>query len=430
MDLFEASIAAAFYFAAYMSLLRLLIYPRNWCAPAPSTLLTTGGLVVALVTFVSVSSQGVDVALMCISAAFVVVLFTIISAPAIDFLPGNDRPAIQFLAGHGAYAGLWMLPVAVAAGYAVPDPKFLGALAAAMVIEVLWYVRHRPTGARRPYILNDQDVSVLKTQAKGNIGRFAKRHGIGELDMSGDDVRWQGCSKDTLPCAFNLYTNRLGLNTAPCCREHLKDICLYVCACLSDMKVAHWLEGGSLLGAVREHGALLAWEDDIDISAVLEDGEDLASLAKELTGRCQRDGYYVDLFVDKSLIAISFDPPQPWPFLWERSRMRGEIRVDLAFYRHAVSQDAAVLERISPKGALPKTESGWYGVPKDVVLPTTRIEFLGKELPCPNRSDDYLRRLYGDYNKVEFTYIDPAAAETRRFLGTDVAMNDADGPSS
>ena len=174
----------------------------------------------------------------------------------------------------------------------------------------------------------------------------------------------------------------------------------------------------------------MAWEDDIDISAVLEDGEDLASLAKELTGRCQRDGYYVDLFVDKSLIAISFDPPQPWPFLWERSRMRGEIRVDLAFYRHAVSQDAAVLERISPKGALPKTESGWYGVPKDVVLPTSRIEFLGKELPCPNRSDDYLRRLYGDYNKVEFTYIDPAAAETRRLVGTDVAMNDADGPPS
>jgi hypothetical protein len=421
--LFEVLIAAALYVAAYMSLLRLLIYPRNWCASAPSALVTTGGLVVVLVAFVSVSSQGVNVVLLCISATFVVMLFAIISAPAIDFLSGNDRPVVQFFAGHGAHAGLWMFPLAVAAGYVTPDPKLLGALTAAMAIEVLWYVRHRPTGARRSYILNEQDVAVLKTQAEGDIGRFAKRHGIRELDMSGDVVSWRGCSKDTLPCPFNLYTNRLGLNTAPCCREHLQDICLYVCACLEDMKVAHWLEGGSLLGAVREHGALLAWEDDIDISAVLEDGADWASMAKELARRCRRDGYYVDLFPDKSLIAISFDPPQPWPFRWERSRMRGEVRVDLAFYRHGVNQGAAVLERISPKGAFPQTESGWYGVPKGVVLPTSRIEFLGKELSCPNQPDEYLRLLYGDYGKVEFTYIDPAAAETRRSADDGVAVN-------
>jgi hypothetical protein len=238
---------------------------------------------------------------------------------------------------------------------------------------------------------------VLKAQAKGDIERFAKQHGIPELDLSDDGVVWRGCGKKTLPCPFNLYTNRLGLNTAPCCRAHMKDLSYFVSSCLREMEAVHWLDGGSLLGAVRENGNLLAWEDDVDLSVMLDNRTTWASLAKGLADRGRRDGYYVDPFENKGFIAISYDPPGRWPFRWERNRMRGEIRLDLVVYRNAVSQGLSVLERRIPKGAMPLTENGYYGVPREVVLPTSTVHFLGDDFACPNQPNAYLHILYGDF---------------------------------
>ncbi|MGZ0190542.1 MAG: hypothetical protein ACKVH0_21510, partial [Alphaproteobacteria bacterium] len=112
---------------------------------------------------------------------------------------------------------------------------------------------------------------------------------------------------------------------------------------------------------------------------------------------------------------------KPWPFRWERNRLRGEIRVDIAIYRRAVSHGEAVLERRSYKGAMPSTENGGYGVPTEIVLPTSTINFLGRDIACPSKSNAYLRVLYGDFEEVEYTYVDAAAAETRRQTDLDRA---------
>jgi hypothetical protein len=176
--LFEMLIAAVLYVAAYMSLLQLLRYPRNWCYPTLASVLATVGLTIALVAYISVSPQGLDMTLMVVSAGFIAGLFAIIAAPAIDFLPRVSRPVVEFIAGYGAYAGLWMIPPAIAVGYALPGAKLFGLLALAMTIELVWFLRHRTIGERQFYTLNDQDLSVLKTQANGDIGRFAKRHYI------------------------------------------------------------------------------------------------------------------------------------------------------------------------------------------------------------------------------------------------------------
>ena len=42
------------------------------------------------------------------------------------------------------------------------------------------------------------------------------------------------------------------------------------------------------------------------------------------------------------------------------------------------------------------------------------IDFLGGKIACPNQPEAYLRILYGDFEQVEYTYVDAAAAETRR----------------
>jgi hypothetical protein len=410
-----ALIAAALYIATYLSLLNLLKYPRNWRPPSVSTSVTTGIMSVVTVIFVSVSADGIDFELLFLSTTFIALLFGVIAAPANDFRPGS-RPIIEFIAKHGDYAGLWMFPPAIAAAYVSPDARLHGVLAAAMIIESAWFLRRIWQGERRLYPISNHDLLVLKTQAKGNIEGFAKQHGIGELELTTDGVGWRGCGKNTLACHLNLYTNRLGLNTPPCCREHMKELCHYVTSCLKEMEVVHWLEGGTLLGAARENGSLLAWEDDIDVSVMLDQRTTWDSLATGLAKRCQRDGYYIDVFEKRRCLAISYDPPGRWPFRWERNRMRGEIRLDLVIFRQAMSNGQSVLERLIPKGDMPMTESGWYGVPEDIVLPTSTIRFLDNDTACPNRPEAYLRIIYGDFEKPKLTFVDATAAETRRLI--------------
>ena len=412
-----ALIASALYVATYLSFVRLLRYPRNWYPPSLRASLTTGVLAALTVALVSLSPDGLDRAALAVSVGFIVVLFYIIAAPAFAFWPasGLANRAVEFLAKHCNYAGLWLLGPAFFVGLAISNIKLQAFLATAMAIELTWFLRQLWVGRqrRRLYPLSNNDLSVLETQAKGDLAAFRQRHGIRELVLSKDAVSWKGCGKGTPACPLNLYVNRLGLNTAPCCRDHMKDLSHYVAACLVEMGVVHWLEGGSLLGAVRESGKLLDWEDDIDFSVLLDDDMTWERLAAGFAERGARDGYYVDLFDKKGFVSISFDPPKRWPFRWERNRLRGEIRADIIIYRRAISYGETVLERRSHKGAMPATESGGYGVPLEIVLPTSTVPFLGGEIACPNQSEAYLRMLYGDYSKVDYTYVDSGPANAR-----------------
>jgi|TARA_B100001964_G_scaffold237352_1_gene300727 hypothetical protein len=412
IQLIAALIASALYVATYLSFVRLLRYPRNLLPPSVPQSLATGVLASATVAMVSLSPGGLDRPALGISVVFIVVVCYIVAAPAIAFRPAS-RP-IEFLAKHGDYAGLWLLGPALLSGSAISNIKLQAVLATATAIELGWFLRLRWAGrGRRLYALNDYDLSVVTAQAEGDLVAFRRRHGIHELVLSKGAVNWRGCGKRTPPCPFNLYVNRLGLNTAPCCREHMKELSYHVVDCLKEMGVVHWLEGGSLLGAVRERGALLDWEDDIDISVLLDGDMTWERLGAELTERGARDGYSVDLFEETGCVSISYDPPKRWPFQWERNRLRGEIRADLATYRQAISHGETVLERLSYKGAMPTTESGGYGVPLEVVLPTSTVSFLGGDFACPNQPEAYLRVLYGDFKSVEHTYVDAGPAKAR-----------------
>ena len=407
-----ALIASALYVATYLSFVRLLRYPRNWYPPSPPAALATGVLAALTVALVALSPDRLDRPALAVSVGFIGVVSAVIAAPAIAFRPASRT--VEFLAKHSDHAGPWLLGPALLAGLAIPNLKLQVVLATAMAIELSWFLRQRWAGRGRPlYPLNDRDLSVLKTQAGGDLVAFRRRHGIRELVLSKGAVGWRGCGKLTPPCPFNLYVNRLGLNTAPCCREHMRDLGHYIAACLSEMGVVYWLEGGSLLGAVRERGALLHWEDDIDLSVLLDGDMTWRRLAAGLAERGARDGYFIDFFEKKDFISISFDAPKPWPFRWERNRLRGEIRADIVIFRPAISHGRAVLERRSHKGAMPATESGGYGVPREIVLPTSTVPFLGRDVACPNQAEAYLRVLYGDFEKIEYTYVDAGPAKSR-----------------
>jgi multisubunit Na+/H+ antiporter MnhG subunit len=406
-------LAAILYFLTYLSFVRLLRYWRNWHNPTLSSTLVTAILALATVAHISFSSLGFSLLTMILAAGFIACLFSIIAAPAIAFKPGAPRPVVEFLAKHAEYTGLWMTLPAILVGYLLQDPKLLGLLVTAVAIELVWFLRSRGT-ARKSYSFDAQDLLVLQTQANGNIASFAKQHAIKELQISPDgSVNWLGCSKHSLPCPLNHYLHRLGLNTPPCCREHIADLGQFVTGCLREIGAIHWIDGGTLLGAVRENGALLAWEDDIDISVLLDDETTWEKLCATLSRRGSEDGYYVDIFENKGFLTVSYDKPQSWPFRWERNRMRGEIHLDLVSYRHATDSGQPVLERQLLKGAMPVMESGWHGVPEDIILPTSTINFLGSDMPGPNQPDAFLRILYGDFQSVELTYVDENAAKNR-----------------
>lgn len=406
-------ITASLYFLTYLSFVRLLRYWRNWYPPTLSSALVTVVLALATVAHISFSPLGFSLLAFILAAGFIACLFSFIAAPAIAFEPGAPRPVVEFFAKHAEYTGLWMIPPAFLAAYVLPDPKLLGLLVTAVAIELAWFLRSRGT-AQKSYSFDAQDLLVLQTQANGNVASFAKQHAIKELQISPDgSVNWQGCSKHSLPCPLNHYLHRLGLNTPPCCREHIADLGQFVTSCLREIGAIHWIDGGTLLGAVRENGALLAWEDDIDISVLLDDETTWEKLCATLSQRGAKDGYYVDIFENKGFLTVSYDKPQSWPFRWERNRMRGEIHLDLVSYRHATNSGQPVLERQLLKGAMPVMESGWHGVAKEIILPTSTINFLGSDISCPNQPDAFLQILYGEFRTVELTYVDENAAKNR-----------------
>ena len=409
------TVAIVLYAATYLSFIRTLKYPRNWLSLSPRVLYPTVGLVILMLAHVSLSRDGIDVVTLLVAAGFVGVLFYSIAAPAIAFKPGTGL--VEFLARHGEYAGLWMLAPAAILGYAIPDNKLHAIFAAAMAIELAWSIGRFVSNRHRSlHPIVGGDLAVLETQAEGDLETFARRHGIRELEITGDSVSWRGCDKTTSPCPFNLYVNRLGLNTAPCCRERMKELCHTVCRWLEEMGVVHWLEGGTLLGAVRENGKLLPWEDDVDVSVLIADDDGWDVLQAGMAERAKRDGYFVDAFERSGLIAISHATARRRPLRWENYRLRGEIRLDLAVYRPATSQGTSVVERQSHKGNMPTTDGGGYGVPSELVLPTSKITFLDRELPCPRRAQDYLRVLYGDFNQVDYSYVDAGPAKARQQL--------------
>ena len=103
---------------------------------------------------------------------------------------------------------------------------------------------------------------------------------------------------------------------------------------------------------------------------------------------------------------------------WERNRMRGEIRLDLVAYRHAVNHGQAIVESNSKKGFWLKIDSGWYGLAEEIVFPTTAICFLRNEILCPHKPQTYLQTQYQDYETIEYLYVSSEAAETRRSADT------------
>jgi hypothetical protein len=75
----------------------------------------------------------------------------------------------------------------------------------------------------------------------------------------------QGCTQATTHC--RAWMSKAGGTRPSCCTEHLKELLFYVDDLLTEYGIVHWIDFGTLLGAVH-HQSLIAWEHDAHLAFV------------------------------------------------------------------------------------------------------------------------------------------------------------------
>src|SRR5439155_9497138 len=110
--------------------------------------------------------------------------------------------------------------------------------------------------------------------------------------------RAAGCTRNTLRCDFwNWGPEAL---RPECCTEHLRELTECVNDLLDRHGIVHWLDHGTLLGAVRE-GAFIAWDEDVDFGVFDSDLPAILELVPEL----EAAGHAVD-FRDPAVLRIRY----------------------------------------------------------------------------------------------------------------------------
>ena len=230
---------------------------------------------------------------------------------------------------------------------------------------------------------------------------------------------------------FQLQTLDILIKVDEFCREH---------------NIRYWLSSGTMLGAAR-HGGFIPWDDDIDIDMFEDDYKKFVDMANKyglpdglVLQNQKTDKYYYlqhakvrnedikarDVFtIDKDYlyqgIFIDIFPLRKCvkciikPFsIFEKILAKLQIYIKPRFLRRLILQlyhfvffillIKPIAYIASKLGTVYYDSLGsrWSPCPrkKEDILPLKECEFENHKFYCPNNVDNYLKAIYGDWEKL------------------------------
>lgn len=203
--------------------------------------------------------------------------------------------------------------------------------------------------------------------------------GVKKVHNAGGVIAWHGCDRGTPRCFPTVvdetpdYLYR-GRWTPPCCLEHLRLTARHVFAILERCKVRYWLEGGSLLGAARNHD-IIPWDYDVDVGVYRDDVQSCEWLRNSQKG---------------SVIDAN-------GFVWEKATEGDFFRVQ---YSQANRVHVDIFPFYSRDGVM--TKDTWFEshpqdreFPERFLKPLTTILFAGVYASAPNNVTEFLELKFG-----------------------------------
>ncbi|XP_014243601.1 fukutin-related protein [Cimex lectularius] len=258
-----------------------------------------------------------------------------------------------------------------------PDSFYVQAAAKGIKTRV---IRDLPFGSGKELYSNPHNQWKAQQLEKDRTHNMFRSLGLKKVVRENGLVEWYGCRRDTPRCFGTVVDDTPqylweGKWTPPCCLAGLRRTARHVFQQLEQSQTRYWLEGGSLLGAIRS-GDILPWDYDVDIGIYKED-----------ISRC--------IWLLRAKTKPTADEQG---FIWEKA-MEGD------FFRVHFSQINRLHVDIFPfysrNGTM--TKSTWFKThrqdmefPEHYLKPLSSIDFVGRTVSAPNNIHDFLELKFGE----------------------------------
>jgi len=160
-----------------------------------------------------------------------------------------------------------------------------------------------------------------------------------------------------------------------CCTDHLLTLVAFVDDLLTRHGIVHWLDYGTLLGAVRS-GELIPWDADVDFGILERDVEAVLALRPEI----EAAGHWLETDESPAVLRVA---------LSKANRLHADLFV-------WAEEDGLLRHRVSSIWDWPGMQDR-TAFPPAFVESMTDIELHGRALAAPSPHDDFLRlHRYGE----------------------------------
>ena len=220
----------------------------------------------------------------------------------------------------------------------------------------------------------------LETATRERINELYYVLGVKKVVNSNRHVEWYGCTRKTQRCFPTIIDSTpsyfyQGRWTPPCCLEALRITARHVFQSLKACRVRWWLEGGSLLGAVRL-GDIIPWDYDVDIGVYAPDIDKCPQL--------------------KSARWQNLEDSEG--FVWQRVSVANYYKV-----QYSTSNSLHVdIFPFTPKSGTMMRDPSWntghrqdVDFPEHYLRPLSTINFAGVMASAPNNVRDFLEFKFG-----------------------------------